>query len=183
MTQLRSTLPALAAAAAVALVCGAAPLSAQGAPAAPESTARPADVGTIDSIIPALYATISGPVGQPRDWPRMRSLFHPDARLMPTGCDRAGACRVRILTPDEYSRRSDSLLVAVGFREREIGREVERFGNVAHVWSTYESWRRDETEPFMRGINSIQLLWDGKRWWVMSVFWDNEREGNPLPRR
>jgi hypothetical protein len=181
MIRTRGITPALGAALSAALF--AAPLAAQAAPAAPVDSARPADVGTIDSIIPALYATISGPVGQPRDWPRMRSLFHPDARLMPTGCNPAGACRVRILTPDEYRQRSDTLLVNTGFREREIDRKVERFGNVAHVWSTYESFRRDETTPFMRGINSIQLLWDGKRWWVMSVFWDNERKGNPLPGR
>ena len=158
-----------------ALVVAAAPAAAQ-APAA-----RPADVTTIDSIIPTLYAVISGPVGQPRQWDRMLSLFHPQARLMPTGCDTAGNCRARILTPEDYRQRADSLLVTTGFRERETARRMERYGNVAHVWTTYESFRRDEKEPFARGINSVQLLWDGHRWWIMSVFWDSERPGNPIP--
>ena len=154
----------------------AAPLVAQDAP-----VARPADVTTIDSIITTLYAVISGPVGQPRQWDRMLTLFHPQARLMPTGCDTAGHCRVRILSPHDYRERADSLLVTTGFRERETARRVERYGNVAHVWTTYESFRRDEKAPFARGINSVQLLWDGTRWWVMSVFCDSERLGNPIP--
>ena len=159
-----------------ALALAAAPAVAQEAPAA-----RPADVTTIDSIIPVLYAVISGPVGQPRQWDRMTTLFHPQARLMPTGCDTAGVCRARILTPQDYRQRADSLLVTIGFRERETARRMQRYGNVAHVWSTYESYRRDEKEPFARGINSIQLLWDGHRWWIMSVFWDSERPGNAIP--
>jgi hypothetical protein len=157
-------------------LAGAAPAAAQDAPA-PRAT----DVATIDSIIPVLYAVISGPVGQPRQWDRMKSLFHPQARLMPTGCDTAGRCTVRILTPDDYRQRADSFLVSTGFRELEIARRVERYGNVAHVWSTYESYRRDEKAPFTRGINSIQLLWDGSRWWITSVFWDSERAGNRIP--
>ena len=149
--------------------------------AAQRPAANPPDVTTIDSIIPVLYATISGPVGAPRQWDRMLSLFHPEARLIPTGCDTAGRCRGRIMTPDEYRQRADSMLVASGFQEREIRRRTERFGNVAHVWTTYESYRRGEDTPFMRGINSVQLLWAGTRWWILHVFWDNERPGNPLP--
>jgi hypothetical protein len=151
-------------------------VSAQEAP-----VARPADVATIDSLITALYATISGPVGQPRQWDRFHSLMHPQARLIPTGCDTAGTCRLRILTPGEYQQRADSLLVAVGFTERELKHHVERYGAVAHAFSSYESYRKGEPRPFARGINSIQLFWDGHRWWVMSIYWDSERPTNPLP--
>lgn len=145
------------------------------------AAARPADVGSIDSIITVLYAVISGPVGQPRQWERFHSLMHPDARLIPTGCDTAGTCRLRIMTPAEYQTRADSFLVAIGFTERELHRQTERYGSIAHAFSSYESLRRGETTPFARGINSIQLFWDGTRWWVMSIFWDAERPGNPLP--
>jgi len=162
----------------LALLCmvGASAGSAQDRPAA-----RPADVGSIDSIITTLYAVISGPVGQPRQWDRFHSLMHPDARLVPTGCDTAGTCRLRIMTPAEYQTRADSFLVAIGFTERELKRSTERYGAIAHAFSSYESLRRGETTPFARGINSIQLFWDGTRWWVLSVFWDSERPGNPLP--
>jgi hypothetical protein len=143
--------------------------------------ARQADVGSIDSIITTLYAVISGPVGQPRQWDRFHSLMHPDARLIPTACDTAGACRLRIMTPAEYQTRADSFLVAAGFTERELHRHTERYGAIAHAFSSYASVRDTEPAPFARGINSIQLFWDGSRWWVMSIFWDAERPTNPLP--
>lgn len=143
--------------------------------------ARPADVGSIDSIITALYATISGPVGQPRQWDRFHSLMHAEARLVPTGCGPAGKCGLRIMTPAEYQTRADSFLVASGFTERELKRKTEQYGAIAQAFSAYESLRRGETAPFARGINSIQLFWDGSRWWILSVFWDSERPGNPLP--
>lgn len=152
-----------------------------GSSAQDRPTARPADVGSIDSIITTLYAVISGPVGQPRQWDRFHSLMHPDARLVPTGCDTAGTCRLRIMTPAEYQTRADSFLVAMGFTERELKRRTERYGAIAHAFSSYKSLRRGETTPFARGINSIQLFWDGTRWWILSVFWDAERPGNPLP--
>ena len=162
----------------LALLCvfGAAPLRAQ----VPQP-ARAADVGTIDSIITTLYAVISGPVGQPRQWDRFHSLMHPQARLIPTRCDSTGACSLRVMTPAEYQQRADSLLVALGFTERELKRSTERYGAVAQAFSAYESFRRAESTPFARGINSIQLFWDGQRWWIMSIFWDAERPGNPLP--
>lgn len=158
------------------LLLGAATAAAQDTP-----PARPADVGSIDSIITVLYAVISGPVGEPRQWDRFHSLMHPGARLMPTGCSPAGECRVRIWTPAEYQQRADSALVAVGFFEKELHRTTERYGNIAQAFSSYESYRRGEATPFSRGINSIQLFWDGTRWWIMSIFWDSERPDNPLP--
>lgn len=157
-------------------LCWAAPAVAQGPP-----PARPADVTTIDSIITTLYAVISGPAGQPRQWDRFLSLMHPEARLIPTRCDSAGKCSLRIMTPAQYQQRADSFLVAEGFTERELKRSTERYGTIAHAFSSYQSFRRGETTPFARGINSIQLFWDGQRWWIMAIFWDSERPSNPLP--
>jgi poly(3-hydroxybutyrate) depolymerase len=139
------------------------------------------ELSTIDGIMASLYASISGPVGQPRDWTLFDSLFHPDARLIPSSCRPTGECSVRILTPTGYRAAVDSFLVATGFRETEMIRRVERFGAVAHVFSSYASFRFGEDVPFARGINSVQLSWDGARWWVLSVFWDSERPSNPMP--
>lgn len=147
----------------------------------PPPPARPGDVATIDSILSTLYAVISGPVGQPRQWDRFMSLFGPGARLIPTRCPPEGTCTVRVLTPAEYRQRADSALVASGFMERELSRKTERYGSIAQAFSSYASFHRGEGAPFARGINSIQLFWDGQRWWVMSIFWDSERPHNPLP--
>lgn len=165
----------------LALLSVAAPLI---TPLAAQSTtiaARTSDVSTIDSIIAALYASISGPVGQPRQWDRFATLFHPEARLVPSRCPSAGPCSLRVLTPASYRQGSDSFLVTEGFTETELVRRTERYGAIAHAFSSYASFRRGEATPFARGINSIQLFWDGSRWWVLEVFWDSERPNNPLP--
>lgn len=139
------------------------------------------DLTTIDGIMTALYASISGPVGQPRDWTLFASLFHADARLMPSGCPPTGECSVRIMAPSGHRAAADSFLVATGFRETELIRRVERFGAVAHAFSSYASFRFSEGVPCAPGINSVQLYWDGTRWWVLTVLWDSERPSNPLP--
>ena len=188
------------------------------------------DVESIDAIITATYDVISGPAGKKRDWDRMRSLFFPGSRLIPTakeagrddvagpsedgqllqtsgkpatkaptrsswatqpvgstGCP-AGAKRVdlapNILDVNGFIARAEPILEKDGFYETEIARRVEHFGHLAHVWSTYES-RRDpsDAQPFMRGINSIQLFHDGIRWWIVTIYWQHESSVDPVPAK
>lgn len=158
-----------------------APTSTPAQTTAPAPAANPADVATMDSIVAALYDVISGPAG-PRNWDRFRSLFVPGARLIPTGRRQTGEIGSRVLTPEEYIQRSAPLIEKDGCFEREISRRTEKFGSIAHLFSTYESRHaKDEEKPFARGINSIQLMNDGKRWWIVTVFWQGEDEKNPLP--
>jgi hypothetical protein len=146
--------------------------------------AAAADVESIDAIIAAVYDVISGPAGERRDWDRFRSLFVPGARLIPTGRAADGTVRHRVMTPDEYATTSGPVLEERGFFEAEIGRATERFGNIAHLFSSYDSKRTlADPEPFARGINSFQLLYDGARWWIVSIFWDSETPDNPIPPR
>ena len=170
----------LAAALALAL---AAPVSAQTPPPPlPVSTANPADVETPEAIVAALYDVISGDRGVARDWGRFRALFHPTARLMPSGLNAQGVGVVRSVTPDEYITRSEPFLIGEGFHEREIARRTERFGRIVHVWTTYESLHTlSDPQPFARGINSIQLFHDGSRWWILSVYWQGETPTEPIP--
>ena len=152
-------------------------------PAATQTPAAdPKDVATMDAIVAALYDVISGPAGQKRNWDRFRSLFVPGARLIPTGRRPTGEIVSRVRTPEEYITGSSPLLEQNGFFERQVSLRVERFGNIAHIFSTYESRHKAEDEkPFARGINSIQLMNDGKRWWIVTVFWQAEDATNPLP--
>jgi hypothetical protein len=142
--------------------------------------ANPQDVASIESIIAALYDVISGPVGQPRDWNRMRSLFVPGGRLMPTGIRPDGTTGLRVMEVNDYIALSGPQLERVGFHEHEIARRVEHFGRIAHVFSTYEG-RSEADGGSVRGINSIQLLDDGTRWWIISVYWQAESPEFPLP--
>jgi hypothetical protein len=174
------------------------PMTTQQTPPAPPTTpaANPSDVDSIDHILAALYDVISGPAGKKRDWDRLRSLFVPGARMMPTGARRPpGAApdapltgkeeyATRVLTVEDYVARSGAFLETNGFFERESARRTELFGHIAHVFSTYESRHKaDDAKPFQRGINSIQLMNDGTRWWVVSIFWEGETERTPLPEK
>jgi hypothetical protein len=142
---------------------------------------REEDVKTIDSIIFALYDVISGPPGE-RDWARDRHLFMPHARLIRTRKNPDGSTFVKVMTAEEFEADAAPILNK-GFYEIEIARTTEQFGNIAHTFSTYESRNTPDEAPFARGINSIQLLHDGKRWWVTAIAWDIERAGNPLVAR
>lgn len=143
---------------------------------------RSSDVASIESTVAAVYDVISGPAGQKRDWDRMRSLFAPGARLIPVARDPEGNFAGRVLSVEDYIGRSSSAMESQGFFEREISRQVEHFGHIAHVFSTYESRRAvDDPKPFARGINSFQLINDGKRWWVITILWEGERPDNPIP--
>ena len=151
-------------------------------PAAAASGANPKDVASMDAIVAAIYDAISGAACQHRDWDRFRSLFVPGARLIPTPMGPDGKVIARVETPDEYVAAVRNGMETNGFYEHEISRTVETFGSISQVFSTYESRRRaDDEKPFARGINSIQLLNDGTRWWVVTVYWQGERPNNPIP--
>ena len=151
--------------------------------------ADPADVDSIDAIIAAAYDVISGPAGRTRDWDRERSLFIPGARLIPTTetageTNQDGTITPRVMDVDGFIERSRDYLEKNGFFEKEINRRIEQFGHIAHVWSTYESrHNEDDPEPFMRGINSIQLLYDDSRWWIVTIYWQHESPENPIPEK
>ena len=147
------------------------------------AAARPADVASLDAILSALYEVISGPEGQARDWDRFRSLFAPGARLIPVAVsDKAVEPAVtRVLDVEGFIALASANIAKQGFFESQIRRKVDRFGHMAHVWSTYETRHRSGEPPFARGINSIQLFFDGHRWFVVSIFWDVERPGAALP--
>ena len=137
------------------------------------------DIMSIDGIMKAYYEVVSGPAGAPRQIARDRSLHHPDALIVITGKNEQGDIYAKTMTFDEFHSNTDSY--ANGFFEWESDRRVERFGNIAHVWSTYE-WSTRENGPVEgRGINSIQLTHDGERWWILSWMYDSERTDNPIP--
>jgi len=143
--------------------------------------ARAADGDSTETIVRAVYDVISGEAGT-RDWARFRSLFADGARLISMRVNAEGATP-RVLTVDDYAKQAGASFEKTAFYEGEVSRKVEVFGNIAHVFSTYESRRAPGAKPFARGINSFQLVKDGKVWKVMTILWDAEREGNPIPER
>ncbi len=140
-------------------------------------------VNTLDNTIETLYSVISGEKGEKRDWELFRYLFMPDAKLIPSGKNQSGKIAARYMSPDDYISSSGKWLEENGFVEKEISRKTETFGNITHVFSTYESFHSEkDATPFMRGINSIQLLNDSTRWWVVNIYWTGETADNPIPK-
>ncbi|MFN0177919.1 MAG: hypothetical protein ACKVZ0_03900 [Gemmatimonadales bacterium] len=137
-----------------------------------------ADTHSVDAIIRALYAVISGPAG-PRDWVRDRNLFHPKARLM-RGMP-AGSPELQVFSIDEFRAFCEPRFDTEAFYEWEIGREEFRFGRWVHVVSAYESRHAVDQLPYARGINSIQLWFEDDRWWIVNLIWDWERPDLPIP--
>ena len=150
----------------------------------PPPPAKPADVASPEAILAATYDVISGPATQKRDWDRFRSLFVPGARLIPAVPKKTGGgYETRVITPDQYATFADAYFQKNGFAEREIARKAERYGNIMQIFSTYESRHEaGDAQPFARGINSFQLFYDGTRWWVVTIFWQEETPDNPLPK-
>jgi hypothetical protein len=151
------------------------------------ATAAREDGASVDTILTALYESVShGPEAEP-DWDRMRKIFLPAGILVPPR--RPGDDALTVLTVEGFAERARKGMAArkakgepVGFFERETARRTDCFGNVCQVFSTYEGRSApSDPSPFVRGINSIQLARDGSRWWIVSVAWDSERADNPIP--
>src|SRR2546422_6583972 len=152
-------------------------LTASGVVQAQAPAAAPADVGTIADIIRVSYEVISGPAGAPRQWKRDRTLYMPGATFVSNNV-RDGKVQTKIMTPEEYRRGADARFVARGLFETEVGSRIERFGNVAQVRSISVARSTPGGPVEARYVNYFQLFWDGTRWWIAGVVWDEERPDN-----
>ncbi|MFZ0806468.1 MAG: hypothetical protein WAN03_09815 [Candidatus Sulfotelmatobacter sp.] len=141
---------------------------------------KPDDVKSLDAIMHAIYDVISGPAGD-RDWNRFHSLCLPQVRLTAVGQRPDGSPYIASFSIDDYIHRAREHFAKEGFYENAIVNQTTGFGNMNQVLSSYESRHAPGEKPFQRGVNSFQLLNDGKRWWIVSILWDSERPDNPLP--
>lgn len=149
-------------------------------------SAHHADVMTLDAVVKALYEAVSFPPGRQPDYQRLRGLFHPEGRIVPPRSEKAPGHEV--LDLDRFIASSREFVVTTGlerqgFQEREIARRTSMYGAMAHLFSTYENRHATEDPaPFQRGINSIQLVKDPDRFWIVSILWEEERPGHPIPK-
>ncbi|MEM9674755.1 MAG: hypothetical protein AAF992_19335 [Bacteroidota bacterium] len=138
------------------------------------------DIATIDGIISATYEAVSGKQGAKRNWARDRSLHHPAAiYAFPDSVE--GELQQVVMSVSDFHQETDTLVSTTGFYESEINREVRIFGNIAHVWSTYQTQFEPDGPVMRRGINSIQLFYDQDRWWIISWTFDRETRLQPIP--
>jgi hypothetical protein len=144
---------------------------------------RNEDVATIDGIVRASYETMAGPTGQKRQWGRDRTLYIKNAYFVETGVNpTTKKPYMKGMTYQEYADNIGPTLEKNGFFEHELGRSVRVFGHVASVTSAWETRTELKGRVTGRGINSIQLVNDGERWWITSINWDSETPENPIPK-
>lgn len=142
------------------------------------------DLHNPQGVVDALYALLSGADGEERDWATVRALFLPEARLHSELVFPDGTIHSRTWTVEAFVHEAaDEYAAARGFWEREVAQRVEEFGGIAHAWSTYEARvQNPDSPPVIRGINSIQLLRRGGRWWITALVFQIERSPvAPIP--
>jgi hypothetical protein len=143
------------------------------------------DLGTVSGIIHTLYDVISGPVGEDRDWNLFRSLFAEDARMYIAVPDKDSGSVLKSITPEEYAERNKTRLADMGFNEQELYRVINTYGAGTQIFSTYESHfiNKDGIQEIIKGINNIQLYFDGERYFIVSIFWDANAKNIEVPDR
>lgn len=136
------------------------------------------------TVFARLYDLISGPADEERDWEEVKGLFHPSALLhseltLPDGSHQSGTWTV-----DDFCDAAAEEYRREGFWECEIACRSECFGNIAQVWSTYESRMRDpDSDPVGRGINAVHLLRRNGTWRISSLIFQLERGTDGIPER
>ncbi|HVT14687.1 MAG TPA: hypothetical protein VHQ90_00715 [Thermoanaerobaculia bacterium] len=145
--------------------------------------AAPADVASPEAVLAAYYQSLSGPAGKKRDWNRYLSLFYVDARLLPAEGRGHGGVMPEVFSPQSYLYNTEPSMLKSGYLLKEIARRSEGFGKILHVWSTYGVRHAEsDAKPFVRGINSFDLFFDGSRWWIFSLVWQPETSRLTLPQ-
>jgi hypothetical protein len=139
------------------------------------------DLQSIENIANAVVETISGEKGEKRDWDRFRNLFKPTAQLNAV-FHRNDGTWFKVNTLDEFVDKAGTWYEDNGFREYQYKNTIDRFGHIAHVFQSYGSKLEDGNE-IERGINSIQLVFDDGRWWIVNLIWDSETDKNKIPER
>lgn len=153
-----------------------------------QTAARADDVASPEAIVDAAYEAIGRRPGEHIDWTRFRSLFLPEARLIPN-LEQTGG-EFRVLSPEDFIAWIDGFNANIvgtpndrGFYEEGVHAHVERYGDIAHVMSTYVKHFHGDDTVLGRGINSFQLVHKDDRWWIVGIVWDEESGAGPIPER
>ena len=149
------------------------------------NTNNTTDLSTVNGVIHTLYDVISGPAGEERNWNLFQSLFAENARMYIAVTDKDSASFLRTITPEEYTERNKTRLSDIGFNEEELYRITNSYGAGTQIFSTYESHftNKNGEQEITKGINNIQLYFNGERYFIVSIFWDANAKNIEVPDR
>ena len=126
----------------------------------------------ISRVIQALYSTISGKAGAPRDWQLHDTLFAPGAHSYVLHARADGTREAESLTNEQYRSTRQSYFDGNDFYEVEVGHAALVRGNTALVFSDYESRRTPDGPAFDSGVNAIMLIRLDGEWRITSIAWE-----------
>lgn len=138
------------------------------------------DVSTINGLMKAFYEVVSGEAGEKRQWERDLSIHNPKA-VYSYMSNVNGELQQVTLSLEEFHKETDNMVLETAFYETEINREVKIYGNIANVWSTYETRLEKNGIVARRGINSVQLFYSKNKWEIISLIFDRETANNRIP--
>jgi hypothetical protein len=142
------------------------------------------NVSSIDNIVTSVYKVVSGEKGEDRNWELHRTIFHPEAQIVTNYINDQGDYKILFNDVEQYVDNYKEYFKENNLHEVDVNRKIEIFGNLAHVLSTFESYRKpDDSTPYKQGMASIQLYNDGKRWWIISMYYKNETEKDRIPEK
>lgn len=141
------------------------------------------DTETIESTMQAVLDVISGPAGKKIDVDRFRNLFRGDVKFLIRSKTKDGQLVIRESSVEDYAKNIMPRIEAQDFFETVGTLTIDRYGDIAQVFMVYETRRTATGEPFDKGINSFQLIHDQNRWWVVSLMWQAESSGVPIPKK
>ncbi len=140
------------------------------------------NTSSIENIVSSIYEVVSGKKGEERNWELMKIIFHPDARLIMNYTNKEGEHEIYFYSVEDYISTFREGLKQSDLYEKDVKNQIDVFGNMAQVFSTFKSYKsKTDEEPFKKGMASIQLFNDGERWWVLSMYWKNESEDSKIP--
>jgi len=126
----------------------------------------------------AIDAAISGPADKDRAC--MKALLIPEARMMFVSFGADGAPTYTLQTLDDWIARVKAR-GHVLLEEKQLKFHIERYGNIADLWSTYAL--SSDGKQSARGINSIQAIKVAGGWRVTGIMVQAESAADPLPKK
>jgi hypothetical protein len=134
---------------------------------------------TLDELIHAIDEAVSGPANKDRTC--FRAIMLPDTRLIPVSKAKDGTIQPHVLSVQDWIDRVGARGTAV-FYEKQVSYKTQVYGQIAHLFSTYETRSTPDGKADVRGINSIQAINDGQSWHIQEIIWQAETPDNPVPK-
>lgn len=136
---------------------------------------------TIQGLVNQTLELISGDTTKIRDWDAFRNLFLPTAQFTIVDHNKKNPKKVQVVNLEEFVRLVKGSYQNSGFQEHQIEMRYDEYNGIAQVFQTY--FAKSNTSGYKeKGVNSYQLVFTKKRWWITSLVWTSDFNGVEIPK-